>query len=149
MGKNRPIVEARRRRATGRALHVGAAALAALLLLCAGRVHGEQFGGFGMTLQQSSDNNRTPPFGVLLVVSVMAGGPADRAGIRPGDIVTHVNREPVVGQPQQRSVERMRGEVGTFGDLTVQQAADGRVAVHRLRRELVTYPFPKTVPREP
>ena len=66
-----------------------------------------------------------------------------RAGIRPGDIVTHVNGEPVVGQPLQRSVERTRGEVGTFGELTVQHAAERALDDgHCFEMRLFRVPYP-------
>jgi serine protease DegS len=40
---------------------------------------------------------------------VQAGSPADRAGLRPNDVITHVNDEPVVvWQDALRSIAAMR-----------------------------------------
>ncbi|NGP52195.1 trypsin-like peptidase domain-containing protein [Thioalkalivibrio sp. XN8] len=47
------------------------------------------------------------PYGIILT-TVQAGGPAARAGLRPNDIITHVNGEPVVvWQDALRSIAAM------------------------------------------
>ena len=35
----------------------------------------------------------------VLIVEVVRGGPADRAGVKPGDVVTEVNRKPIADPP--------------------------------------------------
>jgi serine protease DegS len=48
------------------------------------------------------------PYGIILT-TVQAGSPADRAGLRPNDVITHVNGEPVVvWQDALRSIAAMR-----------------------------------------
>jgi serine protease DegS len=48
------------------------------------------------------------PWGIILT-TVQMGGPADRAGLRPNDVITHVNGEPVVvWQDALRSIAAMR-----------------------------------------
>jgi serine protease DegS len=48
------------------------------------------------------------PYGIILT-TVQSGSPADRAGLRPNDVITHVNGEPVVvWQDALRSIAAMR-----------------------------------------
>ncbi len=48
------------------------------------------------------------PYGIILT-TVQPGSPADRAGLRPNDVITHVNDEPVVvWQDALRSIAAMR-----------------------------------------
>ena len=48
------------------------------------------------------------PYGIILT-TVQSGSPADRAGLRPNDVITHVNDEPVVvWQDALRSIAAMR-----------------------------------------
>jgi len=48
------------------------------------------------------------PYGIILT-TVQPGSPADRAGLRPNDVITHVNNEPVVvWQDALRSIAAMR-----------------------------------------
>ena len=47
-------------------------------------------------------------FGIILT-TVQAGSPADRAGLRPNDVITHINDEPVVvWQDALRTIAAMR-----------------------------------------
>jgi hypothetical protein len=49
-------------------------------------------------------------FGVV-VSKVLADGPADKAGLRPGDVISHLNNEPVRGLRQFRRLARgLQGE---------------------------------------
>lgn len=48
------------------------------------------------------------PYGIILT-TIQPGSPADRAGLRPNDVITHVNGEPVVvWQDALRSIAAMR-----------------------------------------
>jgi len=72
-----------------------------------------EFGGLGIEVTMEN--------GLVKVVSPIDGTPADRAGIRPGDMITHINDEPVLGMTLAEAVERMRGPVDTKIDLTVRR----------------------------
>ncbi len=68
-----------------------------------------EFGGLGIEVTMEN--------GVVLVVSPIDDTPAHRAGLQPGDLITHLDGEAVLGLTLSEAVDRMRGKVGT--DLTV------------------------------
>ncbi|SEO01089.1 carboxyl-terminal processing protease [Gemmobacter aquatilis] len=70
-----------------------------------------QFGGLGIEVTQEE--------GFIKVVSPMDDTPADKAGIKAGDFITHVNGESVLGLTLDAAVDMMRGEVGSEIIITV------------------------------
>ncbi|MEQ8443850.1 MAG: S41 family peptidase [Alphaproteobacteria bacterium] len=71
-----------------------------------------EFGGLG--IEVSLDES-----GYVRVVAPMDETPAARAGIEAGDLITHLDGEPVQGKTLDEAVEIMRGEVGEDITLTV------------------------------
>ena len=59
--------------------------------------------------------------GYVKVVSPIDDTPAFRAGIEPGDLITHLDGKPVQGLNLSEAVEKMRGKVGTDIVLTVRR----------------------------
>jgi carboxyl-terminal processing protease len=59
--------------------------------------------------------------GVLKVIAPLEGTPADRAGMRSGDLITHLNGGTVKGMSLKDAVNAMRGEPGTAIRLTIQR----------------------------
>jgi len=57
--------------------------------------------------------------GVVKVVSPIDDTPAARAGLRSGDLITHLDDEQIQGLTLQQAVEKMRGQVNTPIKLTV------------------------------
>jgi carboxyl-terminal processing protease len=57
--------------------------------------------------------------GKVTVVAPLAGAPAERAGILPGDLVVAVNDVPVDANDVEASVARMRGDPGTSVTLDI------------------------------
>ena len=55
----------------------------------------------------------------LLVLSVTRDGPADKAGIVPGDVITAVDGESIAGDARQTGSEKIVGETGTRVTLTL------------------------------
>ncbi|MBC8445142.1 MAG: S41 family peptidase [Rhodospirillaceae bacterium] len=72
-----------------------------------------KFGGLGIEVTMEN--------GLVKVVSPIDDTPAHRAGIESGDLVTHLDNEPVLGLTLQQAVEKMRGKVGTDIKLTVRR----------------------------
>ncbi|WP_135449572.1 MULTISPECIES: S41 family peptidase [Tabrizicola] len=70
-----------------------------------------EFGGLGIEVTQEE--------GFIKVIAPMDGTPADKAGIRAGDFITHVNGESVLGLMLDEAVEKMRGPVGSEIIITV------------------------------
>ena len=65
-----------------------------------------EFGGLGIEVTMEN--------GLVKVVSPIDDTPAYRAGIQAGDLITHINDEPVLGMTLSEAVERMRGPVDTM-----------------------------------
>ncbi len=75
-----------------------------------------EFGGLGIEVTMEN--------GYVKVVSPIDDTPAHRAGLQPGDLITHLDNEPVQGLNLSEAVEKMRGPVGS--DLTLTVRRDGR-----------------------
>ena len=76
------------------------------------QVRGE-FGGLGIEVTMEN--------GLVKVVSPIDDTPAARAGLKPGDFITHIDGEPVVGLSLNEAVERMRGPVNSDIKLTIRR----------------------------
>lgn len=74
--------------------------------------------------------------GVIRVVTPIAGGPADRAGIRTGDIIAAVDGKPLDGTTLGQAVERLRGAAGT--DVTVTVRRDDTEQDISIEREVLS-----------
>jgi carboxyl-terminal processing protease len=72
-----------------------------------------EFGGLG--IEVSMEN------GLVKVVSPIDDTPAARAGLKPGDLITHLNGEPVQGLSLQEAVEKMRGPMNSELTLTIRR----------------------------
>ncbi|MEI6557862.1 MAG: S41 family peptidase [Rhodospirillaceae bacterium] len=72
-----------------------------------------EFGGLGIEVTMEN--------GLVKVVSPIDETPAARAGLQAGDLITHLNGEPVLGMTLNDAVEKMRGGVGTEIKLTVRR----------------------------
>jgi carboxyl-terminal processing protease len=72
-----------------------------------------EFGGLGIEVTMED--------GLVKVVSPIDDTPAHRAGIQAGDVITHINSEPVLGMTLSEAVERMRGPVDTSIALTLRR----------------------------
>lgn len=72
-----------------------------------------EYSGVGAVLSQ---NNET---GVITVVQVYEGSPAEKAGIQADDLIYKVGDEEVTGTDLSKVVANIRGEEGTTVDITV------------------------------
>jgi carboxyl-terminal processing protease len=59
--------------------------------------------------------------GFVKVVSPIDDTPAFRAGLKPGDYITHIDDEPVQGLTLAEAVEKMRGKVNSQIKLTIRR----------------------------
>ncbi|MGB0748565.1 MAG: S41 family peptidase [Magnetospiraceae bacterium] len=75
-----------------------------------------QFGGLG--IQVTMEN------GVVKVVSPIDDTPAAKAGIQAGDLITHLDDEPVIGLALDEAVDKMRGPVGTEIKLLIRREGE-------------------------
>ena len=88
-----------------------------------------EFGGLGIEVTQES--------GYIKVISPIDDTPAQRAGIKPGDLITHLNGHSVQGLTLQEAVEQMRGERGTSIRLTIRREGAERPIELTLTREVI------------
>ncbi|WCL53888.1 S41 family peptidase [Gimibacter soli] len=70
-----------------------------------------EYGGLGLEVQM--DN------GLVKVVSPIDDTPAQKAGIKGGDYITHIDGTSVIGKTLTESVKEMRGPVGSMIKITV------------------------------
>jgi carboxyl-terminal processing protease len=64
-----------------------------------------EFGGLGIQVTQDGDK--------IKVISPIEGTPAERAGVQPGDLITHLDRKAITGMSLRDAVHAMRGAPGT------------------------------------
>jgi carboxyl-terminal processing protease len=86
-----------------------------------------KFVGVGIEISQEE--------GLVKVVSPIEGSPADRAGLKPGDLITKIDDAMVKGMTLNDAVKRMRGEPRTKVVLTIFRKDENRT-------------FPVTIVRE-
>lgn len=89
--------------------------------------HGE-FGGLG--IQITSDR------GAVRVISPIDDTPADKAGIKAGDYITHIDGEQVFDLTLNQAVKKMKGRPGTKVKLTV-ISDDGEPKEMTLKRAII------------
>jgi carboxyl-terminal processing protease len=92
-----------------------------------------EYGGLGIEI--------TSEDGVVKVISPIDGTPAARAGIKPGDYITAVNGQTVLGLSVTDAVKQMRGKVGETVTLTIAREKTDPFDL-KLTREIIT---PKSV----
>ena len=72
-----------------------------------------EFGGLGIEVTMEG--------GYVKVVSPIDDTPAFRAGVKPGDVITHLDNESVQGLTLAEAVDRMRGKVDSDIVLTIRR----------------------------
>jgi carboxyl-terminal processing protease len=70
-----------------------------------------EFGGLGIEVTMEN--------GVVKVVAPIEDTPAAKAGIQSGDLITHLDKQQILGLTLQEAVEKMRGPVNSPITLTV------------------------------
>ena len=91
-----------------------------------------QFFGIGATLQKGKRG--------LVITSVIAGSPAEKAGLKPGDVIVTVDGQPTANEAVDVGVARIRGDEGTHVKLGVEPKAGGPVEVLDLVRRRFELP---------
>lgn len=74
----------------------------------------------------------------IKVTSVIPQGPAERAGILAGDIITHVGTQSLVGKSVQTAVSWIGGQENTVATLTLVRAGQTKPLTMRITREVIT-----------
>ncbi len=69
------------------------------------------YSGLGLSVQGEE--------GAVKIISPFRGSPADKAGLKAGDYITHLDGDLIYGGELDDAVARMRGEAGTSIELTI------------------------------
>lgn len=102
---------------------------------------GGSFSGVGMTVGELDKNG-------LRVASVFNRSPADRAGLKAGDVIVEVDGESILGQSVDLVVASIKGPEGTDVTLGVRTQGKGEVRDFTLTREKISVPVTSTRVRE-
>jgi carboxyl-terminal processing protease len=89
-----------------------------------------EFEGVGMTVQEAPQG--------LRVLTVFKGGPAAKAGLKRGDVITEVDGEPLKGKTTEQAVALVKGRAGTPVRLTI--LSDGKRRTVTTKRAEVSVP---------
>lgn len=87
-----------------------------------------KFGGLGIEVTMEQ--------GVVKVVSPIDDTPAARAGLKPGDYITNIDGENVVGMTLNDAVDKMRGKVGSKVKLSIRRINEKPFDVTLKREEV-------------
>lgn len=88
-----------------------------------------RFGGLGIVV--------APDKGFIKVVSPIDDTPAQRAGLRSGDVIVRINGESVEGMKLDQAVKRMRGAPGTSVELEIIRPGHPTPLRFTLKREII------------
>ena len=80
-----------------------------------------QFGGLGIQIKMTD--------GFIEVVSPMIDTPAYQAGLKSGDLITHVDGNPIKQMSLVSAVNRLRGEPGSKVQITIRRSGVGSFLV--------------------
>ncbi len=95
-----------------------------------------EFGGLGFVIGMKDGN--------LTVMKVLKGTPAQKAGIKPKDVITRIEEQSTVNMDLSDAVDRLRGKPGTRVAITMQRPAAPEPKKLMLTREIINY---ETVPQ--
>jgi len=92
------------------------------------QTHGE-FGGLGITVGMKD--------GALTVIAPLEGTPADRAGIKAGDIILKINDQATIGMTIDKAVSLMRGTPNTEIELTIVREGESHPLKIKIIRDII------------
>lgn len=87
------------------------------------------YGGLGLTVSMED--------GAVKVIAASEDTPAARAGVKPGDYITHLNGQLLFGGTLDEAVEQMRGKPGTPVKITIVRPGRDKPFDLTLTREVI------------
>lgn len=88
-----------------------------------------EFGGVGIEVAQEN--------GLLRVITPIDDTPAQRAGVKAGDIIIRINEINLKGLSLNESVDHMRGPLGSTVTLTIMRDDEKKPLEFKLKREVI------------
>lgn len=88
-----------------------------------------EFGGLGITVGQKD--------GALTVIAPMEGTPADKAGVKAGDIILKINKQSTLNMTIDEAVNIMRGKPGTGIELTLVREGETKPLTISIVRDII------------
>src|SRR5437016_8015451 len=88
-----------------------------------------EFGGLGIEVTMEEQ--------LVKVVAPIDDTPAAKAGVLAGDVITHLDDEPVLGLTLNQAVEKMRGPVNTKIKLKIMRKGSDKAVEVSLTREMI------------
>ncbi len=76
--------------------------------------------------------------GKLVIIAPLPGTPAERAGLKPGDVLLAIDGEDTYGMPVDVAISKIRGERGT--SVTLRLERDGEAKTTPIQRETIVVP---------
>ena len=90
-----------------------------------------EFCGIGAYISQGKNDN------YLKVAGVVKGGPAQKAGIKKGDIIVEVDGENIQGKDSSYAVSKMKGKKGTNVSISVMRKGNKKTITFNIKREVI------------
>ncbi len=88
-----------------------------------------KFAGIGIEITSEKE--------LIKVVTPLEGGPADKMGIKPGDIIIRVDETQMEGLSLKNALDLIRGEKGTAVKLTVMRNGTSKLIEFDITRDIV------------
>ncbi len=87
------------------------------------------YGGVGLEVSMED--------GFIRIISPMDGTPAEKAGVKPGDLIVQLNDQPIKGMSLGDAIDAMRGEPGSTVRLTLIREGTAKPFEVSLTREII------------
>lgn len=88
-----------------------------------------EFGGLGIEVTMED--------GLVKVVSPIDDTPAFKAGVKPGDFITHLDGKPIMGLTLAEAVDSMRGKVGSPVEITIRREGVAEPVKLKIVRDVI------------